>query len=214
MNGVYKSLKVRMQDTLQRGKTNSTPLSQVKSGSALSLNDEVEEIERIVADRIGRLKSAVTEGEAMIVDEAQQTKELVESLKASNAALEAKLNPPPPETKEAVQGNDFSRQQIEESLTANIQDLQNEVKKKDEALASLSNQINDLKSGIDVQLKQRGDLESAIEKAKQEAAIHVKRAEQLAEISRIKIAALESQLREKESSAAKISRRSKGWNKS
>ena len=194
MNGVYKSLKVRVQDSLQRGKSNSTPLPRVESGSALSLYDEMEELERIVADRIGRLKSAVKEGEATIVDEAQQTKELVESLKASNAVLEAKLA----ETKEAVQGKDFSRQQIEESLTANIQDLQNEVKKKEEALASLGNQINDLKSGLDVQLKQKIDLESAIEKAKQEAASRVKRAEQLAEISRIKISALESQLREKE----------------
>jgi len=194
MNGVYKSLKVRVQDSLQRGKSNSTPLPRVESGSALSLYDEMEELERIVADRIGRLKSAVKEGEAMIVDEAQQAKQLVESLKASNAVLEAKLA----ETKEAVQGKDFSRQQIEESLTANIQDLQNEVKKKEEALASLGNQINDLKSGLDVQLKQKIDLESAIEKAKQEAASRVKRAEQLAEISRIKISALESQLREKE----------------
>ena len=194
MNGVYKSLKVRVQDTLQRGKTNSTPLPRVKSGNALSLSDEMEELERIVADRIGRLKSAFKEGEATVVDEAQQARQLVESLKASNAVLEAKLT----ETKEAVQRNDSSRQQSEESLTAKVQDLQNEVKKKEESLASLDKQINDLKSSIDVQLKQKGDLESAIEKAKQEAASHAKRAEQLAEISRIKVSALESQLREKE----------------
>ena len=194
MNGVYKSLKVRMQDTLQRGKTNSTPLPRVKSGNALSLSDEMEELERIVADRIGRLKAAFKEGEATVVDEAQQARQLVESLKASNAVLEAKLT----ETKEAVQRKDSSRHQIEESLTAKVQDLQNEVKKKEESLASLDEQIKDLKSSIDVQLKQKGDLESAIEKAQQEAASHAKRAEQLAEISRIKISALESQLREKE----------------
>ena len=194
MNGVYKSLKVRVQDTLQRGKTNSTPLPRVKSGNALSLSDEMEELERIVADRIGRLKAAFKEGEATVVDEAQQARQLVESLKASNAVLEAKLT----ETKEAVQRKDSSRQQIEESLTAKVQDLQNEVKKKEESLASLDEQIKDLKSSIDVQLKQKGDLESAIEKAQQEAASHAKRAEQLAEISRIKISALESQLREKE----------------
>jgi hypothetical protein len=194
MNGMYKSLKVRVQDTLQRGKTNSTPLPRVEIASALSLNDEMEELERIVADRIARLKSAVKEGEAMLADDAQQAKQLVESLKASNAALEAKLT----ETKEAVQEKDSSRRQMEESLTAKVQDLQNEVKKKEESLASLDEQINDLKSGIDAQLKQKGDLESAIEKAEQEAAGHAKRAEQLAEISRIKISALESQLREKE----------------
>ena len=194
MNGVYKSLKVRVQDTLQRGKTNATPLPRAESGNASSLSDEMEELERIVADRIARLKSAVKEGEAAVVDEAQQAKQLVESLKASNAVLEAKLT----ETKEAVQRKDSSLQQIEESLTAKVQELQNELKKKEESLASLDEQINDLKSRIEVQLKQKDDLESAIEKAKQEAASHAKRAEQLAEISRIKISALESQLREKE----------------
>ena len=194
MNGMYKSLKVRVQDSLQRGKTNSTALPRVESGSPLSLNDEMEELERIVADRIGRLKSAVKEGEAMVAGEAQQAKQLVESLKASNAALEAKLT----ETKEAAQRNDSSRQQMQESLTAKVQDLLNDVKKKEESLASLDKQLNDLKSSIDVQLKQKGDSESAIEKAKQEAAIYAKRAEQLAEISRIKISALESQLREKD----------------
>ena len=193
MNGVYQSLKVRVQDTLQRGKTNSPPLPQVKSAGALSLNDEMEELERIVADRIARLKSAVKEGEAMVADEAQQAKQLVESLEASNAVLEAKLK----EAKEAVQRNDSSRQLVE-SLTVKVQNLQSEVTKKDESLANLDKQINDLKSGIDVQVKQKGDLESAIEKVNQEAASHAKRAEQLAEISRIKISALESQLREKE----------------
>jgi hypothetical protein len=194
MNGVYKSLKVRVQDTLQRGKTNSTPLPRVESGTPLSLNDEMEELERVVADRIVRLKSAVKEDESMVAGEAQQAKQLVESLKASNAALEVKLT----EAKEAAQRNDSSRQQREESLTAKVQDLQNEVKKKEESLASLEKQLNDLKSSIDVQLKQKGDSESAIEKAKQEAASQAKRAEQLAEISRIKVSALESQLREKE----------------
>ena len=75
--------------------------------------------------------------------------------------------------------------------------MQNEVKKKEEALESRDKQINDLKSNIDVQMKQIDDLESAIRK-QTEAASHAKRAEQLSEISRIKIAAMEAQLREKE----------------
>ena len=194
MNGVYKSLKVRVQDTLQRSKTNSMPLARVKSASALSLSDEMEELERIVAERFGRLKSAVKEGEAIIAGDAQQTRQLVESLKTSNAVLEAELT----ETKETVEKKDFSRQQMEESLTAKIQDLQKEAEKKDEALTKLGKEINDLKSNIDVQLRQIGDLAPAIEKAKQEADNHAKRADHLAERSHKNIAALESQLREKE----------------
>lgn len=85
MSGVYKSLKVIIQDTLRRGKTDSMPLARVKGSSALSLNDEMDELERIIADRIGRLKAAVKEGEAVVADEAQHAEQLVESLRVSIA---------------------------------------------------------------------------------------------------------------------------------
>src|SRR5512145_2300175 len=87
MSGVYESLKVRVQDTLQRGKT---PMARVKSSSALSLNGEMDELERLVADRIGRLKAAVRAGEALVADETQQANELVENLTVRIAVLEAK----------------------------------------------------------------------------------------------------------------------------
>lgn len=189
MSGVYESLKLRVQDTLQRGKT---PLVRVKSSSALSLNGEMEELERIVAARLGKIKAAVKEGEAVVADEAEQTNQLVESLKVRIAVLEAKAK----ETEETIKRNDFSRQQVEESLTAKNQDLQNDAKKKAEALEARGKEINDLKSTIDGKVKQIGELESGIEKAKQEAANVAKRAEDLAESSQAKAAALESQLNE------------------
>lgn len=189
MSGVYESLKLRVQDTLQRGKT---PLVRVKSSSALSLNGEMEELERIVAARLGKIKAAVKEGEAVVADEAEQTNQLVESLKVRIAVLEAKAK----ETEETIKRNDFSRQQVEESLTAKNQDLQNDAKKKAEALEARGKEINDLKSTIDWKVKQIGELESGIEKAKQEAANVAKRAEDLAESSQAKAAALESQLNE------------------
>lgn len=189
MSGVYESLKLRFQDTLQRGKT---PLVRVKSSSALSLNGEMEELERIVAARLGKIKAAVKEGEAVVADEAEQTNQLVESLKVRIAVLEAKAK----ETEETIKRNDFSRQQVEESLTAKNQDLQNDAKKKAEALEARGKEINDLKSTIDGKVKQIDELESGIEKAKQEAANVAKRAEDLAESSQAKAAALESQLNE------------------
>jgi DNA repair exonuclease SbcCD ATPase subunit len=189
MSGVYESLKLRFQDTLQRGKT---PLVRVKSSSALSLNGEMEELERIVAARLGKIKAAVKEGEAVVADEAEQTNQLVESLKVRIAVLAAKAK----ETEETIKRNDFSRQQVEESLTAKNQDLQNDAKKKAEALEARGKEINDLKSTIDGKVKQIDELESGIEKAKQEAANVAKRAEDLAESSQAKATALESQLNE------------------
>jgi chromosome segregation ATPase len=196
MSGVYESLKLKMQDTLQRGKTNSMLLAQIKSTNALSLTHEIERIERVVADTIGTLKAAVKAGEAMAVavEEARQVEQLAGSLKADIAVLEAKLK----ETEATIERNDFSRQKMEETLTARIQNLQNDIKKKDETLATRDNEINDYKSKIADNVKQIGELELANRKMKEEAASHVKRAEELAGRSQAKITELESQLKETE----------------
>jgi myosin heavy subunit len=191
MSGVYNSLKLKMQDTLQWGKTNSLPLARVKSTNVSSLNHEMERLERLVTDRIGKLKAAVEAGEAM-VEEARQAEQLAGNLKADIAALEAKVK----ETEETIQRKDSSRQKMEETLTAEIKNLQNDVKKKDETLATRGNEINDYQSKMDDSRKQIGELELANRKTKEEAASHAKRAEDLAETSEAKITALESQLKE------------------
>jgi chromosome segregation ATPase len=189
MSGVYESLKVRVQDSFQRGKT---PMARVKSSSALSLNGEMDELERLVVDRIGKLKAAVRAGEALVADEAQQANELVENLKVRIAVLEAKAK----ETEETVKRKDFSREQMEESLGAKIKDLENDLKKKDDELASRDKEINNLKADVDGKTKQIRELESGIEKARQETAGQAKRAEDLDVNSREKIDALDSKLNE------------------
>jgi chromosome segregation ATPase len=191
MSRVYNSLKLKIQDTLQWGKTNSLPLPRVKSTNALNLNHEMEGLERVVADRIGKLKAAVKAGEAM-VEEARQAEHLAGNLKADITALEAKLK----EMEETIRRKDFSRQKMEETLTAEIKNLQNDLKKKDETLATRGNEINDYQSKIDDNVKQIGKLELANRKTKEEAASHAKRAEVLAESYQAKITALESQLKE------------------
>jgi chromosome segregation ATPase len=192
MNEVYKSLKLRVQDTLQRGKANSTPLDRVKSPNVSSLNHEIERLERLVADSFGELKAAVKAGEAMVLEEVRQAEQLAVSLKADVAMLGAKLK----ETEETVERKDFSRQKMEESLTAKIKDLQNDIKKKDETLATRDKEINNYKSEIDNNVKQIGELELGNRKTKEEAASHAKRAEDLAVSSQAKISALESHLKE------------------
>jgi chromosome segregation ATPase len=194
MSRVYNSLKLKIRDTLQWGKTNPLSLAQVKSTNALNLNHEMEGLEKLVAHRIGKLKAAVKAGEAMVVEEARQAEHLVGNLKADIAALEAKLK----EMEETIQRKDFSRQKMEETLTAKIKNLQNDLKKKDETLATRGNEINDYQSKIDDNVKQIDELELANRKTQEEAASHAKRAEDLAESFQAKITALESQLKEKE----------------
>jgi chromosome segregation ATPase len=202
MSRVYDSLKV-VAHTLQRGKANIVPLVRVKG--ALSLNDEMEELERILADRLGRLKAAVKEREAVVADETQHAKQLIASLRVNNAALEAKLR----ETEDTVRREESARQKMEESLTAKIHDLQNDVKKKEEALESRGNEVNDLKSKIDGQMKQVAELELAVQKVKVEAASQAERAELLSE----SFAVLEAQLRDTEEIVRKQESTIKGLEK-
>jgi chromosome segregation ATPase len=189
--GFYDSIKVKLHDSLQRSKTS---LARTKGGTAIGLSGELDELERIITDRMGRLKAAVNEGEAESVAEAQQTEQLVEDLKRSVAVLEAKLA----EMHETVQRKDSSHQQLEENFTAKIQDLQNVLNERYEALVSRDRVISDLKSELDDRMKQVEELKIALEKAKEEAAEHAKHAAHLAQTVRISNAALESRLAEQE----------------
>jgi myosin heavy subunit len=154
----------------------------------------MQELERIFVHRIGKLRAAVKEGEALVAGEAQRAEQLVESFRINIATLETKLK----ETEDAVRRKELARQEMEESLTAKIQDLQNDVKKKEEVLKSRGDEINDLKFHIDGQVKQVAELEFAVQAAKVEAASQATRAEHLTESSKAKIAALEAQLRDAE----------------
>ncbi len=187
MSGLYESLKVRMHDSLQRGKT---PSLRLKTSSALTLNGEMEELERVVAARLGKIKAAVKEGEAEVAEEAAQATQLVESLKVRIGVLEAKLK----ESEEAVRRKDLARQQIEDSLRANNHELQNELTKKDETVAARDKELNALKRQIDENAKQIGELKSGIEKVTEETGNQLRQAAALAESSRAKFSALEAQL--------------------
>src|SRR5688572_20896648 len=138
MNGVYKSLKGKVQDTFQVGKTNSVPVHAEKSAS-LSLTDEMEKLEGVVAERIARLKAAVKETAATTADEVSQAQRATASLKERIAALEAKLK----ETEETVSKKDSSRQQIEETLKAKVDELQSDLTKKEQMLAARGTEINE-----------------------------------------------------------------------
>jgi predicted nucleic acid-binding Zn-ribbon protein len=111
-----------------------------------SLNDALEELEKIFVDGIGRLKAAVSDDQAALASEAQRTEQVIEGLKTNIILLEAKLK----ETEDAAQRKDLASHKMEESLSAEIRDLQSAVKKKEEALESRDSEVKDLKSKIDV----------------------------------------------------------------
>src|SRR6266496_2853825 len=184
MANVYDSLK----GTLQRSMANSMAVARVKGSDASSLDNEMEQLEKIVVDRLARLRAAVKEGEAVVAGESQHAEQVIESLKTEIAAQEAQLN--------AARGKELASQKMEQTLNVKIRDLQNDMKKKEEALESRGKEASDLTSKIDVLGKQITQLELAIQQAKAETASEAKRAQQLAESSNAKVATLAAQLRQ------------------
>jgi chromosome segregation ATPase len=186
----FESLKGIMQKTFSH--SNAMTIARVKGPTASSVYDELEELENTVVDSIGRLKAALTEGEAVVASEGQQAEQVIENLRTNISLLEAKVK----ESEDTVQRKDSASQRMEQTLTEKIQALQDEVNKKDESLDSCRNEIDDLKSQIDAAAKQVTEFEQAIQQAKGEIARQAKRAEQITASSNAKITTLEAQLRE------------------
>jgi chromosome segregation ATPase len=188
---LYESIKVKLHETLQR---NKTPTVRLKSDTAVSLKTDMDELERLIVERIGRLRSAANEAEAVAVVAGQEAEHLIGSLNGIVADLQAKLD----RMEETLRSESSSRRQLEESLTGKIHELESDVQTKDEVLVSRDHEIGDLKSELDRRVKQVAELETALEKAKEEVGSHAKRAEHLAVSARTTNAVLESQLNEQE----------------
>ncbi|HEX2228043.1 MAG TPA: hypothetical protein VHM64_12960, partial [Candidatus Binatia bacterium] len=157
MNGVYRSLKLKMKDTLHKGKASPVPESPAEVSCDLKLHEEMEKLERVVIEGFTKLKEAVTQGEASVAGEARQAEQVIGTLTANLAELDSKLK----EAEEVVRQKESSRQQIEETLKAKIQDLQNDLKGKEHQLALQAQEINDLRSSSAAKEKQVSELEAA-----------------------------------------------------
>jgi DNA repair exonuclease SbcCD ATPase subunit len=190
MGKVYSSLK----ETLQRGKANSMAIARVKSSTALTLNDEMDELERLVVDRLGKFKAAVKEGETLVAGELQDVGQVAENLKAQIAALEDKLR----ETEESLERKDVASQKTEASLAAEIHRLQTVVKENEKVLETRDNEVNDLKSKMDVLGTRITEFEVAVQQAKAKAALEAERADRVTESFTAKITAMEAQLSQTE----------------
>ena len=174
---IYDSLKDVVQESLQRSKTSSTPSGLVKGNTASTLNDAVEELEKFVADRIGKLKVALKESAALVASDVQHAEQVIDDLKTNVAVLEAKLR----ETENAIRSKDLTSRKAEENFntrvsalgtklketdeivrakdafiksleqnsSAKIDDLENQLKNKEKLLTNRSRDVLDLKSQLE-----------------------------------------------------------------
>jgi hypothetical protein len=194
MNKVYESLKDVVQGTLHASKMNANPLPRLKGSAAQSLNDRMEEIEKVIVEMIARLKTEIKEGEVIVTEETAHAEQVITSLRANIAALEQKLR----ETEENFRQSEVASQRMEESVTRKMQDLQSEIKKKEKSLESRDHEISALKSKVDTLESQTAQLQNAIQQAKETSDTEARRVEQLTEGFEAKIAVSETELKKTE----------------
>jgi chromosome segregation ATPase len=193
MGKVYQSVRGVVQGTLNRRKPEIV-VSARANGDDTDLDDAMEELEKLFADGIRKLKAAASEDQAVIANEAQQDEQVIECLKATITGLEAKLR----ETEEALHSKDLASQKLAETLNTEIRDLRSALQKKDEVLEGRDSEVNDLKSNRDGLAEQVTQLELAIQQAKGEAANQAQQAEQVTESLKATITGLEAKLKETE----------------
>jgi chromosome segregation ATPase len=165
MTKVMQSVRGVVQGTLHRRKPHLMISARVKDTDG-SLNDAIGELEKILVDRIGSLKAAVSDDQAVVAREVQHAEQVIEGLKANITMLETKLR----ETEDTLRRKEAASHKLEENLSGEIHELQSAVKKKEEALETREAEMNVLKSKIDVMAGQVSHLELAIEHARGEAA--------------------------------------------
>jgi len=182
MSKVYESLKEVVK--LKRSKNDPVALAEVKHTPGAILDEEINELEQ----KISGLKAAVKHREEEIRKETQQ---VIETLSEDFAMLETKLK----DVEETARRKESISQKAEERLTTENHALQNELSTAKVTLNYRDNEIKDLKSNVDVLMKQITESENAIKQAQAEAATEANRTGQLLTDSfNTKIAALEAQL--------------------
>ena len=193
MSNVIQSVRGVVQGTLQRRKPQLVASARVKDSDG-NVNHAIEELEKIFGDGIGRLKTRVSEDQAVVASETQNAEHFIEGLKRNMSALEAKLK----ETEDTLQRKELASQEMEERLNTAVRDLQSSVKNKEEVLEARESEIKELKSKIDSLLGQIAQLNLGSQQAKAEAASKAQAAEQIIQGLKANIAMVEERLRERE----------------
>jgi chromosome segregation ATPase len=161
MSKAYESLTSVGEETLSGSK--ATCVDRPKPGDGSGLDRKLEDLQKEVGDWIGTMKAAVKDQGSTVSRKGQGA---VENLRANIAVLDAKLS----ETQDRLREKDSASQKMEETLTAKINGLQNDLRKK----------------------------ETALHQANAKAVSQAKRADQLIESLKARIAPLEAKLTEAE----------------
>ena len=162
MSKVYESLKEVVK--LKRSKNDPVALAEVKHTPGAILDEEINELEQ----KICGLKAAVKHREEEIRKETQQA---IQTLSADFAMLETKLK----DVEETARRKESVSQKNDEKLTTENHALQNELNTAKVTLNNRDNEIKDLKSNVDVLMKQITESENAIKQAQAEAATEANR---------------------------------------
>ena len=189
MGKVYQMVREVVQGTLNR--TPGPTVSSQGTGNEDSLSEALEDLDKIFADGIRRLKAAVSDNRVVALTKTKHAEQVIEGLKANITGLEATVR----ETEDTLHNRNVAGQKTEESLRIEIGELQRALKEKEEALANRISEVNDLRSKIDVMADQVSQAELAVRKARGEAARKVQEAEQVIEGLKANIIVLEATLK-------------------
>jgi chromosome segregation ATPase len=163
-------------------------------GNRISEVNDLKSKTDVLVEQVTQSELALQQAKREAAIAAQHAGQLIEGLKANMTVLEARVR----QTEDAIHKQDVASQQMEESLSTEISDLQSAFKKKAEDLETRESEVNDLKSKIKVLQEQVTHLELVTEQAQGHAASETQHAEQATEDLKIKIARLQAQLNETE----------------
>lgn len=194
---IYKSLKSKRRDGTLPETTNSMHSSGVEKMSGLSenhpnsLNGEIEILEKVVVEGLGKLKTTVNAYAATSLEQIRQSQQIGDGLKADIATLQAKLE----QTEEAIAKQDSSREELKKTLTAEIESLQSRLNAKDESLTKREKELSEYKTKADNNGRQINELQLAIHKANEQVAGQAKAVDAVTKSLHAKITELEALLK-------------------
>src|ERR1043165_5443107 len=146
MSRVYESLKGVVQETLQRGKGNSLAVPYSRDPQASPIDDKAEEFQRMVSVWIGTFRATVREREAVASSEVQRAEELIETLKAENTALQAKLS----NAEELVHVKEASIKDVKKTYKGKIEELQSRVVRHEQLWSERESRLKHLRAKLEL----------------------------------------------------------------
>jgi chromosome segregation ATPase len=158
MSKVYESLK----DVV----VTSNPFSAIKGTNALTLSDQMEQLEKFAAyleRQTSQLHQIIQQTKEEAASEAKHVEHLTETFKVQIAALEAQLR----KTEEAVRGKDSIIKALEENLTGKIHESESQGK----LLADREKHVNNLNAQVQALTKGIKDMSSFFRQAEALAAL-------------------------------------------